>query len=199
MGLGYVLCSSMMMVVNKLALRAFPYPSSLMALQFLVSAVVVRGLGVLGQLECAPLERERVRAFWIVPLVFEVAIFTNMKMLQAASVETVIVFRTLVPLITSWADAAFMGREAPSTRSALSLLAIVLSALGYAGTSSGGLRVDVWMWAITYLTVLAFEMVYVKHVRRRAQFSAQFSRRTSLTRRPFRRRARCARLARWSR
>ena len=74
MGLGYVLCSSMMMVVNKLALRAFPYPSSLMALQFLVSAVVVRGLGVLGQLECAPLERERVRAFWIVPLVFEVAI-----------------------------------------------------------------------------------------------------------------------------
>ena len=186
MGLGYVLCSSMMMVVNKLALRAFPYPSSLMALQFLVSAVVVRGLGVLGQLECAPLERERVRAFWIVPLVFEVAIFTNMKMLQAASVETVIVFRTLVPLITSWADAAFMGREAPSTRSALSLLAIVLSALGYAGTSSGGLRVDVWMWAITYLTVLAFEMVYVKHVRRRAilgailgailsaQFSAQF-------------------------
>ena len=179
MGLGYVLCSSMMMVVNKLALRAFPYPSSLMALQFLVSAVVVRGLGVLGQLECAPLERERVRAFWIVPLVFEVAIFTNMKMLQAASVETVIVFRTLVPLITSWADAAFMGREAPSTRSALSLLAIVLSALGYAGTSSGGLRVDVWMWAITYLTVLAFEMVYVKHVRR-AQFSAQFSRRNSL-------------------
>ena len=164
MGLGYVLCSSMMMVVNKLALRAFPYPSSLMALQFLVSAVVVRGLGVLGQLECAPLERERVRAFWIVPLVFEVAIFTNMKMLQAASVETVIVFRTLVPLITSWADAAFMGREAPSTRSALSLLAIVLSALGYAGTSSGGLRVDVWMWAISYLLVLAFEMVYVKHV-----------------------------------
>ena len=127
----------------------------------------------------APLERERVRAFWIVPLVFEVAIFTNMKMLQAASVETVIVFRTLVPLITSWADAAFMGREAPSTRSALSLLAIVLSALGYAGTSSGGLRVDVWMWAITYLTVLAFEMVYVKHVRR-AQFSAQFSRRNPL-------------------
>ena len=42
--------------------------------------------------------------------------------------------------------------------------AIVLSALAYAGTSSGGLRVDVWMWAISYLLVLAFEMVYVKHV-----------------------------------
>ena len=84
-----------------------------------------------------------------------------------------------MPLITSWADAAFMGREAPSTRSALSLLAIVLSALGYAGTSSGGLRVDVWMWAITYLTVLAFEMVYVKHVRR-ARNSRRNSRRNSL-------------------
>ena len=95
--LTYCVVASTMMVVNKLALRAFPYPSSLMALQFLVSAVVVRGLGVLGQLECAPLERERVRAFWIVPLVFEVAIFTNMKMLQAASVETVIVRPLYLP------------------------------------------------------------------------------------------------------
>eukprot|EP00965_Chrysotila_dentata_P021196 702068-Pleurochrysis_carterae.AAC.1 len=40
MALGYTVCSSMLMVSNKLALSAFPFPSLLMALQFLASATV---------------------------------------------------------------------------------------------------------------------------------------------------------------
>ena len=58
------------------------------------------------------------RAFALVPVVFEIAIFTNIKLLQATSVETSVVFRTLVPLITSYADFAFMGRKLPSRQSA---------------------------------------------------------------------------------
>lgn len=42
----------------------------------------------------------QVRAFWLVPLFYELAIFANIKLLQTSSVETAIVFRTLVPLIT---------------------------------------------------------------------------------------------------
>lgn len=162
--LGYVACSSMMMIVNKWALKLFPYPGTLMGLQFASSALVVRLLGMFGQLECEPLVWARARAFLLVPLVFEVAIFANIKLLQAATVETVIVFRTLVPIITSWADYAFMGREAPSTQSALGLGLVVLGALVYAAGSREGIRVDTWMWAACYLAVLAFEMVYVKHV-----------------------------------
>ena len=162
--LGYVACSSMMMIVNKWAPSGlFPYPGTLMGLQFASSALVVRLLGMFGQLECEPLVWARARAFLLVPLVFEVAIFANIKLLQAATVETVIVFRTLVPIITSWADYAFMGREAPSTQSALGLGLVVLGALVYAAGSREGIS-DTWMWAACYLSVLAFEMVYVKHV-----------------------------------
>jgi hypothetical protein len=156
----------MMMVVNKWALREFRFPGTLMGLQFLVSALIVRLLGHLGQLECEPMEWSRARPFMMVPVVFALSIFANIKLLSAAAVETVIVFRTLVPIITSWADYAFMGRELPSSQSAAGLLVVVLGALGYAGVSDGGaqLTTATWLWAIAYLLVLAFEMVYVKHV-----------------------------------
>lgn len=72
----------------------------------------------------------------MVPFFFELAIFASIKLLAASSVETAIVFRTTVPLITSWADWAFMGREAPSTKSAVSLIVIVLGALIYARRSA---------------------------------------------------------------
>ena len=144
----------------------------------------------------------------MVPLCFELAIFANIKLLEAASVETAVVFRTAVPLITAWADWAFMDREAPSTKSTMSLFTIVLGALLYAwrwdfrrtsstassvqpGTysqlvishslsllptppspsSPGGLMIRVWMWALLYVSILSFEMVYVKHVLNRLPMS----------------------------
>lgn len=171
MAMGYTVCSSMLMVTNKLALRVFPYPSLLMAVQFLVSASVVRGLSLLSVLDVEPLILGRVKAFWMVPLCFELAIFANIKLLEAASVETAVVFRTAVPLITAWADWAFMDREAPSTKSTMSLFTIVLGALLYAWSSPGGLMIRVWMWALLYLSILSFEMVYVKHVLNRLPMS----------------------------
>ena len=162
--LGYVACSSMMMIINKWALREFPFAGSLMALQFVSSAAVVRLLASAGQLECEPLQWERARSFMLVPIVFAIAIFANIKLLQAASVESVIVFRTLVPIITSWADYAFMGRELPSAQSGSGLLIVVLGALLYSRTSGEGFRVDTWLWVVVYLLTLSFEMVYVKHV-----------------------------------
>ena len=62
MGLGYTVCSSMLMVTNKLALQAWPYPSLLMAVQFLSSAGVVRGLSLMGKLDVEPLVAAKVRA-----------------------------------------------------------------------------------------------------------------------------------------
>lgn len=85
--------------------------------------------------------------FWLVPLVFELAIYFNIKLLQASNVETAIVFRTLVPVITSYADYSCMGREAPSRQSAAGLLIVCLGASAFATISAHGLRVDAWMCA----------------------------------------------------
>jgi len=155
---------SAVMVVNKWALKVFPFPGLLMCLQFVSSAVAVRLLSVCGQLECEPLIWSRARGFLLVPLVFGVAIFTNIKLLQAASVETAIVFRTIVPLFTSAADWIWMGRAFPEPRSACGLLIVVGGSIVYAASSAEGIRVHTWLWAWSYIFVLAFEMVYVKHV-----------------------------------
>ena len=152
------------MIVNKWALKVFPYPGSLMGLQFFSSAVVVRLLAVCGQLECEPLTWARSRSFLLVPLFFGIAIFTNIKLLQAAPVETAIVFRTIVPIFTSAADWIWMGRELPEVRSALGLTIVFCGSLCYAATSRDGIHVSTWIWAWAYVFVLAFEMVYVKHV-----------------------------------
>ena len=64
---------------------------------------------------------------------------------QVSNVETAIVFRTLVPVITSYADYAFMGREAPSRQSATGLAVVCLAALVFALCSKQGLRLDTWL------------------------------------------------------
>ena len=56
MGGGYAFCSSLMLIFNKLAIGAFNFPSTLMALQFAFSAVAVWCLTKAGQVECEPLE-----------------------------------------------------------------------------------------------------------------------------------------------
>jgi hypothetical protein len=97
-----------------------------------------------------------------VPFFFGIAIFTNIKLLQAASVETAIVFRTIVPIFTSAADWIWMGRALPELRSACGLAIVVGGSLVYAATSNDGIIVHTWLWAWSYVLVLSFEMVYVR-------------------------------------
>ena len=133
------MCAALaVMVVNKWALNVFPFPGSLMCLQFLSSAGVVRLLALCGQLECEPLVWAKARSFMLVPFFFGIAIFTNIKLLQAASVETAIVFRTIVPIFTSAADWIWMGRALPELHSACGLAVVVGGSLVYAATSSDG-------------------------------------------------------------
>ena len=54
-----------------------------MGLQFIAAAGTVRGLGAFGKLDAAPLVWSQASKFLLVPFVFEVAIFTNIKLLQA--------------------------------------------------------------------------------------------------------------------
>jgi solute carrier family 35 protein len=152
------------MVVNKWVLNIFPFPGLLMIFQFLTAAGAVRLLALYGMLECEPLVLDKVREFVLVPFVFGVAIFSNIKLLEATSVETAIVFRTVVPLFTSAADWVWMGRELPRAHSAAGLLIVLAGSVVYACTSPDGIRVNAWLWACTYVFVLSFEMVYVKHV-----------------------------------
>ena len=101
MGLLYAFFSSTMMIFNKGALGVFPFPLQLTSLQYFVSGAAVYVLAHVKVLEAEGLRWGTIRKFWFVSAVFTLAIFSNTRVLHVASVETVIVFRTTVALLTA--------------------------------------------------------------------------------------------------
>lgn len=136
----------------------FPFPLQLTAFQYLISAGVVSVLASLSILEAEGLQKQKVRQFWLVSAVFTLAIFSNTRVLHVASVETVIVFRTTVALLTSVGDWIWLNKELPSKQSWVALLTIVGGAAGYMVSEGGSLTVDSIVWGTVYVLVLAFEV-----------------------------------------
>eukprot|EP00271_Cylindrocystis_brebissonii_P016462 TRINITY_DN4004_c1_g2_i1.p1 TRINITY_DN4004_c1_g2~~TRINITY_DN4004_c1_g2_i1.p1 ORF type:complete len:394 (+),score=38.30 TRINITY_DN4004_c1_g2_i1:305-1486(+) len=160
---GYCLTSSLLAVVNKAAITVFPFATLLTALQYTVSAISVFVLGRFNFLQHDALSFDKVLAYSPAALVFYLAIFTNMTLLQYANLETFIVFRSSTPLIVAVADTVFRNQPLPSKVTFASLGAILLGAVGYMLTDSQ-FSVTAYSWAVAYLAVITFEMVYVKHI-----------------------------------
>ena len=159
----YASCSSLMLIVNKVTVHHVPAPGFVLFCQLAVSAFVMFSVGQLGIAKVDALEWPKVRAFIPVACAFLGAIFTNMKTLQYANVETFIVFRSSTPLIISVLDYMYLGRELPTLRSWASLVAILCGAVGYMATDSG-FEVRSYSWALAWFAVFSFDQVYIKHV-----------------------------------
>jgi GDP-mannose transporter len=93
-----------------------------------------------------------------VALAFLGAIFTNIKTLQFANVETFIVFRSSTPIFISVADYLFLGRELPTAKSWLSLVGLLVGALGYVMTDQG-YHVNGYFWVGVWYFVFCFDQV----------------------------------------
>ena len=76
-------------------------------------------------------EWSKVKYYVLYVLAFALGTWTNMKVLQTANVETVIVFRSCCPIVVAGFDYLFYGRACPSLRSVASLLLITGGAVGY--------------------------------------------------------------------
>ena len=133
----------------------------LTAFQYLVSAASVSVLSLVSLVDAEGLRLAAVRKFWLVSAVFTLAIFSNTRVLHVASVETVIVFRSTVALLTSIGDWIWLGRELPEPRSWASLLVVVAGAAGYMISEGSGVTVDSVAWGTIYVMVLAFEVGFV--------------------------------------
>jgi len=160
--LGYMLCSSLMLIVNKLAVHHLPAPSFVLLSQLVASAVACRALGLMGVIEVEPLHWDKIKQFWIVPCAFLGTVFANIKILQYANVETFIVFRSSTPLLISIADYVFLGRELPSTRSWACLGLLLIGAVGYV-LNDKFFRVDAYLWVVVWFIVFSFDQIYIKH------------------------------------
>lgn len=160
--LGYMTCSSLMLIMNKLAVHFLPAPSFVLMGQLVMSALSVWLAGTMGLVEVDGLEKNKVISFSFVALAFVCAIFTNMKTLQYCNVETFIVFRASTPILISLCDYQFLGRELPSARSWASLLVLVFGALIYVYTDSG-FHVTGYFWVCIWYCIFTFDQIYIKH------------------------------------
>ena len=84
--IGYGMCSSLMLVVNKLAVHYLPAPSFVLLIQFFASWFVVKAFGVCGAIEVDSLEWRKLRAFLPISAAFIACVYANMKTLQFANV-----------------------------------------------------------------------------------------------------------------
>lgn len=159
---GYMGCSSLMLICNKLAVHYLPAPSLVLFGQLFCSAFAVKAAGMAGVIEVDDLEWNKVKSFSLVACAFLAAIFTNMKTLQYANVETFIVFRASTPLIISVLDYLFLGRELPSTKSSLCLVTILCGAFFYMYTDAG-FEVTGYMWVCIWYCIFCFDQVYIKY------------------------------------
>ena len=162
----YSIVSASMLLINKMCLHVVPLPGLVSVVQFVFAAVSIALIKVSGVAIVDDFEWRKVRAYLLYVGLFVIGIFTNMKSVQKANVETVIVFRACCPIVVSVLEAGFLGRQLPNARSACALLVIVLGALGYVSSDSAFKKqgMAAYSWVSAYTVVTAIQMAYGKYI-----------------------------------
>jgi solute carrier family 35 len=155
----YGLCSSTLLIVNKLALHIVSAPVFLLSSQLWFAVAFVYAMHVLKLVEIRPLCWITATKFAPVVLSFLGTLFSNAKVLQYSNVETFITFRSSTPLVLCICDYIFLGRELPSAKSVVCLVGLLLSSCGYALFDHAfDIRAYSWL-AVWYISFTAYEVV----------------------------------------
>lgn len=172
---GYMLCSATLLISNKYAVYKIAAPSFILFSQLMGTAVVVKLFAVMGKIQCDKLEKKKCMQFLPVALIFLATIFTNMKSLQYANVETFMVFRFSTPLVVSIADYLFLGRRLPSPRSWACLLSLLVGAFGYATTDSA-FHVKGYYFCAVWYVIFCLDQIYLKHITNTVKMESNWGR-----------------------
>lgn len=160
----YSLCSSTLLLVNKLVLQAIPAPSTMLAAQCFFTAFAVRSVCIVFPRHVVEkISKEDLRLFVVVVACFVGTLFSNAKALQFTNVDTVIGLRLTMPLVTSVLEYAFLGRELPNRRSSLALLGVAGSFSFYI-FENGSLSSQCMFWLGFWYSWTIIEGIFVKHV-----------------------------------
>jgi len=161
---GYAACSASLLVINKVAVHGVPAPSFILIMQFAASVSVVLTLSACGWLEgVEPLKTDRIKLFGGISLLFCACLYTNVKALSVANVDTIIVFRACSPIAVAFCDYYFLKSDLPSWRSWGALLTIVMGAVTYV-LNDDGFEMESYFWVVAYFFTIVAEMVYTKYV-----------------------------------
>ena len=172
---GYMLCSATLLISNKYAIYKVAAPSFILFSQLMGTAIVVQTFAAFGKIECDGLEKTKVKQFLPVALMFLATIFSNMKSLQYANVETFMVFRFSTPIVVSIADYLFLGRKLPSPRSWACLIALLVGALMYANTDSA-FHVKGYTFCAIWYCIFCLDQIYLKHITNTVKMQSNWGR-----------------------
>jgi GDP-mannose transporter len=161
---GYMVCSSLMLLANKLAIHYLQTPLFVLFAQLAGTAVVVVLARLVGLIQ-KPIftSWKTALAFAPAPIAFLGTIYSNIKVLQYANVETFIVFRSSTPVAISLLEYLYQGREMPTFRGWLCLGWMVAGAAAYTYTDAA-FKVSGYSWVAVWYVVFVFDQIYVKHV-----------------------------------
>ena len=161
--IGYSLCSSTLLLANKMVMAYLPIPSLVSFIQIVFSASAILVYKWCGGF-VDPLEWPKVKAYGLYIVAFVAAIYANMQALANSNVETVIVFRACSPIAVTFVEYFFMDRAWPSTRSTISLLVVAFGAIAYCLSDSEFAMkgFSAYYWVILYFFLITFEMTYGK-------------------------------------
>lgn len=161
--LGYSLCSSTLLLANKVAIEYLPSPSVVSFIQIVSSAVAILVMKALG-VNVDDIEWSKAKPYALYILAFVGSIYSNMQALSHANVETVIVFRACSPIAVTLIEYFFMDRTLPGLRSSTSLLVVAAGAVFYC-ISDSQFKMDGWnsyTWVLIYFVLIVIEMTYGK-------------------------------------
>ncbi|EFJ50624.1 hypothetical protein VOLCADRAFT_80147 [Volvox carteri f. nagariensis] len=159
----YAFCSSLMLVINKLAIHHVPAPAFILCCQLGVSVAAVLVGSAAGWLVADKLEWDKLLKFVWVVIGFLGTLVANIKVLQNANVETFITFRSSTPLVLSVCDYLWLGRAFPNARSWACLVVLLLGSAGYVLVDAN-FKLTAYFWLILWYGFFTFDTVYVKHM-----------------------------------
>lgn len=163
--IGYSLCSSTMLLANKMALEYLPSPSTVSLIQIVFATVAVIGIKFAG-FDVDWFDWEKTKAYAIYVVIFVAAIYTNMQALKSSNVETVIVFRACSPIAVCVFEYIYLNRSYPTMRSSMSMLAVAVGAIFYCMSDSQlALKgISAYYWVLLYFVLITVEMTYGKQI-----------------------------------
>jgi len=159
----YSICSSMLLILNKVAVTRIPAPSFILACQLGSTALFVKGMAVAGAVEAEPLSWNKSKKFALIVFGFIGTLFASVTSLKYVPVDTIICFRASCPLVIAIIEYFYLDRELPSTRSWLALFGVFG---GVAVYTFHDIHFTVlgYVWLGIWYSFAVFEMVYVKKV-----------------------------------
>jgi len=160
----YFACSSTQLIVNKHVAIVLGAPAVLLTCQCTFAAVFLKYSHLFGDgAAIRPLHEVEVESFVVIVFFFVLIIFSSLKGLQTANVDTVICLRMTSPLLLSLIDYFFLGRLLPSKSSFAAMLGIACTFSYFTFTESAWeMRAIIWL-SLWYFSMI-FESAYVKYV-----------------------------------